>query len=301
MRLFTNSKYLCTILLFPIFLQLLAIIPLKDTHELELLIEGTKFNDSLVKSGMGNIIMITTLSFGEIDTVERKLEGDSTILMKGKTTKIFYAFEGERARYDAETVVNYSDSQSSVHKVESAYDGEKTMQFDYGLLERAHACIKPGNLVKDVANKVFWGMTINDEPIGEFLQRPEAQLIGKELINNDTCYVVETQKPGGVERYWINPVKGYRVQKIELRYNVLTITMIDLAQYLPNIWYWEKISSLLYKVNGGKKVLVGKRIIEMSDDFKVNVDVPDSLFNIKLPEGLKWYDTRIGKRVDQPD
>jgi len=275
----------------------LAIIPLKDTHELELLIEGAKFNDSLVKSGMGHIIRITTLGFDEIDTVGGGPGKDSTILMKDKTTKIFYAFEGEKERYDTEMVIHYPDGQHSVHKVELTFDGEKTMQFDYGLLERAHACIRPGNLVKDIANKVFWGMTINGEPIGEFLQRPEAQLIGKELINNDTCYVVEAKN--GVERHWINPVKGYRVQKIELRYNVLSITMIDLTQYLPNIWYWEKISSWLYKVNGDEKVLVGKRIIEMSDDFKINVDVPDSIFCIKLPEGLKWFDTRIGKKVDQ--
>lgn len=300
MKLFTNSKYLYLILLFLIFSQLLAIIPVKDTRELELLIEGVKFNDSLVKSGMGHIIMITTLGFDEIDTVGGELRKDSTILMKDKTTKIFYAFKDEKERYDTEMVIHYPDSQSSIHKVELVFDGEKTMQFDYGLLERAHACIRPGNLVKDIASKVFWGITINGEPIGEFLQKPEAQLIGKELINNDTCYIVEA-KPDGVERHWINPVKGYRVQKIELRYNVLSITMIDLTQYLPNIWYWKKISSWVYKVNGNEKVLVGKRIIEMSDDFKINVDVPDSIFCIKLPVGLKWFDSRIGKKVDQPD
>ncbi len=39
-------------------------------------------------------------------------------------------------------------------------------------------------------------------------------------------------------------------------------------------------------------------ITYLHDEFKINADVPDSIFCTKLLEGLKWFDTIIGMRVD---
>jgi len=57
---------------------------------------------------------------------------------------------------------------------------------------------------------------------------------------------------------------------------------------------------VFYK-EGEEWKIESKMTTYLHDDFKINVDVPDSIFCIKLPEGLKWFDTRIGKEVEQPD
>jgi len=146
-----------------------------------------------------------------------------------------------------------------------------------------------------------WGISIYGEPIGNFLERQDnAELIRQEEIKGETCYVVQIVPadlnvilwtPGGLERgglereikVWLNPLRGYRVQKMEDRTErFLFVYQVDLKNYLGDIWFPKGILTEVYDREGLK--LLMRRRITVFENF-INVDIPELLF-----EGYLTYD-----------
>jgi len=80
-------------------------------QDLELLIEGAKLNDSLVRSGMGHIV-ITEHRTPLWKKVLYEGEDPTKIVESGDTKRMFYAFEGPKIRCDIEEVLIFKGKTS---------------------------------------------------------------------------------------------------------------------------------------------------------------------------------------------
>ena len=56
------------------------------------------------------------------------------------------------------------------------------------------------------------------------------------------------------------------------------------------IYYFDEITD--------KEVLSKREALNVQDDFKLNIELPDNLFEIDFPVGLMVYDYRTGDRFE---
>jgi outer membrane lipoprotein-sorting protein len=298
------------IFLMTVFL-LLGLSSFSQALDLEEIIDGVKFNDSLVESGVGHITCKDEFSIEPKTGLSPEEEAKSW--RSGSDKEVFFAFEGEKARCDVKYVLRQVGTGKEVQvKHEESFDGEKTMIFKYNIYGRViQAVIQSKKYFLTAYDPRIWSMPIIKEPpiplasllkkqTGGDIKVTSVSLLGNERLGNDTCYKILVVTDKGKIKLWINPNKGYRPQKIEQDEETpmkrRMITLVTLHQYPNNVWFPSKIVHRTYafdKRSNNYKLSSTKTIV-IHDDFKINVDVPDELFEIQFPKGVKVYDRRIG-------
>lgn len=228
-------------------------------------VEGAKLNDGLVKSGMGYFVVTMNLPF------------DCLLAGRQINMAVEYIFKEKEYRYTALpflTDVNLPLEAMKIKRTKEIPDS-----------------VDPYNLLN-------WGITVYGEPIGRFLERHKnARLIGREKIEGEECYVVEISPAdlsprrmyvflihgaAGVVvpfwrelKLWINPNKGYRVQKVEDKINgrYLFTYLIELRRYPGNIYFPKSIWAKVY--DSDREELIGEYKIICEREFLINPDILD--------------------------
>ena len=274
------------------------------TASLETIIQGARANDSLVKSGIGYV---------DIKRVPDPLPVGYSMTAKGKAlttrgvrkdTEYFYAFAGEKVRFEKEEIVHLSNGETSYWRSTEAYDGEKSERLTYD--EWGQIVGKRSRpIIPDTLNLIPRGLTVYGVLLTDFLQGNTDEenlkamsvvVLGDENIDGDKCHVVKAIVRGGVIKLWISPDKGYRIRKIispDMRYGIpnirrgSSVSLITLRQYTDNVWVPEKIVTKHYTFEGKSKErkLSSEEEITFGGDFEINIDVPEDLFDAESYSG----------------
>ena len=127
-------------------------------------------------------------------------------------------------------------------------------------------------------------------------------MIGEEYIDDYLCKVIKMSIKGSkidmVTEFilWISPSCMYRPLKIELKQPMENpdshiIANIKYKKYSDDIWFpkliiWDKFWQGTYIIH---------TVLSLNDDWVLNTSLPDSLFEMSFPKGLKISDKRTGK------
>ena len=125
------------------------------------------------------------------------------------------------------------------------------------------------------------------------------KLIGSELIDGDRCYILEVRSQSTINRFWINPQKGYRPQKRELRAlknrksTARVITRINLEPHSEGIWFPTDVTQTIEDLDeksGAYRLKVTHQLYVYN--FLPNPPPLDDVFTFQFPDGVSVFDTR---------
>ena len=277
---------------------------LSDTEvpelELDAIVVGVKYNDSLLKTGKGDFIVRQVMSEEAKRLFPTGREDDIQLKV---------AFDGVKVR--CETVADIIE----------IFDGEKQIEI---YLSKQYAGVKEGEMAVGVRGERMmdsrydprhWGLYMTGKPLGggkplgEYLEAKAIQVVGHEHINGILCYVVKAKRsPRGTIKFWIAPEQGFRVLKSQYETSApipkppfkelpVVFTVETVYQELKNgIWFPKssvKSSFLLDKKTGKQNLLI--RDFLTVKKIEVNGDVSDQFqFNIS-PDTMVW-DHRSGSK-----
>lgn len=255
-----------------------------DNPDLETIIAGIKYNDSLVKSGKGHCILEYPTS-----RQEPKVE-------------YFYAFDGIKIRCDS-----HSKARPNIVQI---FDGEKLMDINRSKTPfRINIYDGPVAMAAmDVLmDPRYWGLYHRNKPLGEYLEENAIKVLKKENVSKDLCYVIQAKRDrcGGLINFWIAPHKGFRCVKLQHRTSYrdpshknkfipsINTTIISYQKLRGGIWFPKAAGFVALKESESKDRVICKYNIIIKD-FELNVDV-SNLFRFDIPPETKVYDHRINE------
>jgi len=250
--------------------------------DLETLIAGTKYYDSLVKSGTGTVVYEFLLTFR--DKSKRRPE------------KMVYTFtfEGKRKiRADFQKCFLYNN-QTHI------WDGEKTIIYERGTNRyvKADSCSLSGE--EDPRSWITMGPygEYRDNPLGKYLEKhiKEIKILRTEKVDGILCYVLKVH---GKFTIWIAPEMGFRMIKLYCTARIRGINTefkrrIYYKEYKFNditVWFLKRMEREINKMTSKGKV-TGPEAFYVKDDFKLNVDVSGKF---KLPPNIKVFNPSSGR------
>jgi len=210
---------------------------------------------------------------------------------------IFFAFKGEKMRYDSECFFSKTHLFSKRRDIlKQVFDGEKTIEYkctyypDEGTIFPGGS-IKGSNAINMDNVPISYGIALYSKSLGDLLSQQEAELIGTDTINGELCYRIRTAYEGVPIEILVNSRRGFRAQEIKVSNPRGTATIsILLEEFERYIWFPKSIRiQFPLELSGEFKEIIVK------EDFKINVEVPDSLFMVKFPSGIPVYDSRTGR------
>jgi hypothetical protein len=261
--------------------------------ELDAIVAGVKYNDSLLKTGKGHFIVRRAPTE----------EANQLLLSSGQRfqtgdTQLTVAFDGVKVR--CETVADMIQ----------IFDGEKQVEV---YLSEKYAGVKKGGMSVGVRGERMmderydprrWGLYITGKPLGKYLEKhleeKAIKVVGQEHINRLLCYVVRV----GPRKFWIAPEQGFRVLKSQYETSApipkppfkelpVVFTVETVYQELKNgIWFPKssvKSSFLLDKKTGKQNLLVRDFLTVKA--IEVNGDVSNQ-FQLNIPPDTLIWDYR---------
>jgi outer membrane lipoprotein-sorting protein len=221
--------------------------------------------------------------------------------MRYKKADILFAFDGKKMRCEEDsyyTIFPYNKRTLIYYK--GAYDGES---FYYYQLNSAgvNELIVPQGVITN-KNKIYvrqcdpryYGLTIQGIPISAFISNTNVSYLGDETING-----VTTQKyldKNNNTTVWLSPDLMYRAIKIELFAGLVkSVVYIEYMEKVDNVIFPKQISIEKYQVLNKNSLLKSKEKLIIQDKYEINTELPDSLFKINFPKGLKVLDQRFNK------
>jgi len=288
------------------------------------------YGDKIITSSMGNL----TYEWIRVDSTSTKaLEDDKkTLETKGVIQNyfkydIFFAHSGPKIRCNTSSMEMISNNKWAINQIQSAYNGEKTdrimlYSFDENGLFSSQGFINQNNVITiKKFDPRYNGIYLFNTPIESFLKGSpislrswqvfgegekeiikNLQFIGDEIINRIHCKIFSGYtKDNSVNiKVWLSKKFFYRPTKIEvITSKSLMISYIDFKKYEYEIWFPKKIINEFYYMDESKKefVIEKKSTLLVHDDFNINIDVPEDLFDIEFPKGIKIYDERINQSI----
>jgi hypothetical protein len=266
--------------------------------ELDAIVAGVKYNDSLLKTGKGDFIVRQVMSEEAKRLFPTGREDDIQLKV---------AFDGVKVR--CETVTD---------KSLDIFDGEKQVEIDLSK-KNAEAKISVGIKGRRRMDQRYdprhWGLYMTEEPLGggqplgEYLEEKAIQVVGHEHINGILCYVVKAKRRRrGTIKFWIAPEQGFRVLKSQQETAAIIPTppfkrlpVVDIMETVyqevkDGIWFPKSAvnSSFLLNKKTGKQNLLIRDFLTVKK-IEVNGDVSDQFqFNIS-PDTIVW-DHRSGSK-----
>ena len=69
--------------------------------------------------------------------------------------------------------------------------------------------------------------------------------------------------------------------------------------YGDGIWFLKKrvCEKYYYNKDNGDYDFSVRTVLNINDDFEINIEIPDSIFNIQFPKGLQVDDERTGTTI----
>ncbi len=253
--------------------------------ELDVIVAGVKYNDSLLKTGKGHFIVRRAPTE----------EANQLLLSSGQRfqtgdTQLTVAFDGVKVR--CETVADIIE----------IFDGEKQVEI---YLSKKYAGVKAGKMSVGIRGKLmiaprhnprYWGLYVWGKPLGEYLEEKAIQVVGNERINGLLCYVVQAKlRRVGTIKFWIAPEQGFRALKSQYETSMRgfpqIVSMETVYQELKDGIFFPKsainTTFILDKKTRKQKTLLFKYFLTV-EKIEVNGDVSDQFqFNIP-PDTIVW-------------
>lgn len=150
-------------------------------------------------------------------------------------------------------------------------------------------------------------------PLSKVIEKYESEIIGTKVLNGKETYIVSVKHPITESlMLWICPEMGFRLVKLietsiaknedgtsPFKNGVLYITerVLSYKEYLPGIWFPEKMVQTIYPSLVGnpekKGNILGKTTLQ-TIKCKINTDV-SSLFQLDIPDDTMVFDHGIRK------
>ena len=150
-------------------------------------------------------------------------------------------------------------------------------------------------------------------PLSKVIEKYESEIIGTEVLNGKETYIVSVKHPITESlKLWICPEMGFRLVKLKetsvaknedgmspFKNGVLYITerVLSYKEYLPGIWFPEKIVETIHPSLVGnpdkKGNILGKTTLQ-TIKCKLNTDV-SSLFQLDIPGDTMVLDHEVRK------
>ena len=215
-----------------------------------------------------------------------------------RTQSFLYAFDGKKVRF------SYTEPEgASVRKVAYIADDEKTIRVDsqssFVWIYDRHQKVFDLNSMSPFR----WGLAVYHKeswiPVGDYLHLYGQKVLGREAVDEDWCYVVETLQGNSHEKFWIDFNHGYRLRRFEVKtqqkFMVREIQYISVA---PDVWFPHSAREKYYDV----KPQTGERTLKLDAEvnlsFEINTPLPEVLFTLtdfNLPPDTRIIDSRGGE------
>ena len=252
--------------------------------ELDVIVAGVKYNDSLLKTSKGHFIVRRAPTE----------EANQLLLSSGQRfqagdTRLMVVFDGVKVRCEA------------VADIIEIFDGEKQVEI---YLSEKYAGVKAGMtvgvrgqlMIAPRHDPRYWGLYVWGKPLGEYLEEKAIQVVGNERINGLLCYVVQAKRRRrGTIKFWIAPEQGFRALKSQYETSIRgfpqIVSMETVYQELKDGIFFPKsainTTFILDKETRKQKKLLFKYFLTV-EKIEVNGDVSDQFqFNIP-PDTLIW-------------
>lgn len=215
-----------------------------------------------------------------------------------RTQSFLYAFDGTKVRF------SYAEPEGAiVRKVDYISDDEKTIRVDsqssFVWIYDRHQKVFDLNSMSPSR----WGPAIYHKEswilVGDYLHLYGQKVLGREAVDEDWCYVVETLQGNSHEKFWIDFNHGYRLRRYEVKtqqnFMVREVQYISVA---PDVWFPHSAREKHYDVKPetGKQTLVLDAEVNLS--FEINTPLPGVLFTLtsfNLPPDTRIIDSRGGE------
>lgn len=215
-----------------------------------------------------------------------------------RTQSFLYAFDGTKVRF------SYTEPDgASMRKVDYIADDAKTIRVDsqssFVWIYDRHQEVFDLNSMSPAR----WGPAIYHKEswilVGDYLHLYGQKVLGREAVDGDWCYVVETLQGNSHEKFWIDFNHGYRLRRYEIKtqqnFMVREVQYISVAS---DVWFPQLAREKHYDV----KPETGERTLELDAEvnlsFEINTPLPEALFTLadfNLPPDTRIIDSRGGK------
>jgi len=318
-----KKKNIITISLLLIFIGLTSITSYAQTN-LETLIEGADFGDMVVVSGKGDVV----IEYTRVDSLSKKAQDDDQSILSKLTPEqeavirnqlninLSFTFTGPKIRCDENTMNLLPTGRWYTQNWHWAYNGEKMdlLRLD-GLGENGLivplGSVRTENVIPvERYNPRYNGMQIMGTPVGSFLRGSlgsktveDLEIIGEEIQDGIPCtivsgHIVDTDETIIV---WLAPGIMYRPKHIEIRSSdASTIVHNTFREHSGGIWFPEYMVKEEFYIDSksGEEVLYKRDTLAVQDNYELNIELPDSMFEVEFPVGMMVYDFRIGERFE---
>ena len=265
-----------------------ASISKKNTMDLEMILEGIKSNDELVKSGEVKVVFVSQVTVVPPEDKDHLDTRNSTII-----------FDSDRIRLDSQSE---QDSLSrttillpnSTWIIQSYPNTNKKPLYDFHAQQHKYPfpVVDPRN----------WYSVNKNHDLPTYLKNEnfhiqKIETLKDNQLNDIICYVLEkkyTEISGGKQtdtftRIWISPERGFRFVKFEAqepnkRDGTLVNTRVTVShQKFDEIWFPKRCVLETTRIdNTGKKHTFQQTIV--TRDFKLNQPIPSMTFTVDIPD-----------------
>jgi beta-lactamase regulating signal transducer with metallopeptidase domain len=299
-----------------------AVAGAKKSESIQNIINVAARGDVMIKSGMGNIdkeyAVVDSASIKRIEILNKQAKESVKnnpsgvlavldVILTHSKSKFFFGFEGNKLRLNEEM----SEPKGIVQRT---WDGEKSEYLSDINGETLGVIDKDKKIGTSPINydPQYYGFYIYGHPVAKFLKDKKIQLppfdiekkirienisfVGEERIEDIECDVFKGyDKSNGVSlKVWLGKSILYRPKHIEvISSDHKVITDNTFQKFSNGIIYPKKTIRKFYGIENNKEILHSVQTIIIDENFKVNIDVPDSVFAIQFPKGLKVQDSRF--------
>jgi len=292
--------------------------------ELDTILFGASYGDGLVVSGTGSLVYENV----RVDSLGTKAqEYNKTMLSKltPDTQAVFFNDERVDVRFTFDTVKVWCNERSVRKKPsnelynqdwEWAYNGEKLELLRLDGLGKRNLIVPFGSIraKNDMPlskyDPRYYGLSIMGESVSGFLKGSlgtdtvsDIQYMGEENLDNITCNIVKSvlKSTGKTITVWLVPEYMYRPKRIEIQSPDERTEINTTFKYYGNdIWFPALIQKEIFYHDPvtGKEIKYSKEIVTVTEDFALNSDISNQVFEIKFPIGLNVYDSRTGDSIE---
>ncbi|MBT4483809.1 MAG: hypothetical protein HOC71_09050 [Candidatus Latescibacteria bacterium] len=292
--------------------------------DLETIITGADLGDNLVTSGRGNLIFeyvrVDSLSLKARSNDEEHLlslsEGVETVFHNREYIKLNFAFDNVKIKCEEISAKILPSGRLYDTNWQWAYNGEKLdlLRLDglgEGGLIKPYGSVRTENIIPVRRfNPGYNGLYIFGTPVGTFLRGSldgkevkDIQVIGEEMQDDILCDIIRgyVSETGDTITIWLAPGLMYRPKHIEMTSSIeKTVVHNTFKEYPGSIWFPAHIikEEYYYDDETGKETLHKQETLTVQDGYKLNIKLPDALFEVKFPLGMMVYDYRTGERKE---
>ena len=292
-------------------------------------LQALRSYSSLVTSGAGHITYQSwqdEFATRKIAELELAMYGRIRTYPVDTNERYFIAFKGDKLRWDL-LQTRTQDGETYIRDLRAVIVGEELSAVDYsrklggivqgrGYINFRLGYIEPTLQILDIRpSSLSVGI---GEPLVELLRgrsRRWGQLtvqdLGVETVDGLACERIRLSNARGTIDIWLSREQGYlpvRIWKEEKREKFLTRLhrykyryasryTYRYKRYTNDIWFVDRVDCQLFWIDKEGKKLAGHQTIQVENDFRINIDLPDDIFQIEFYKGQEVLDKRTGKVI----